>query len=38
MAITRRQEYSAVINHSGVRGLVKLLREKVNAGAYAPKS
>ena len=38
MAITLRQEYSAVINQSGVSGLVELLREKVAAGAYAPKS
>jgi phospholipid transport system substrate-binding protein len=38
MAITLRQEYSAVIGQSGVSGLVELLRQKVAAGAFAPES
>ncbi|MGF1608582.1 MAG: phospholipid-binding protein MlaC [Kiloniellales bacterium] len=36
MAITLRQEYSAVVSHSGIRGLVELLRAKVASGAFAP--
>jgi phospholipid transport system substrate-binding protein len=37
MALTLRQEYSSVVKRSGgVDGLVKLLREKVAAGAFKP--
>lgn len=39
MALTLRQEYSSVVKRSGgVDGLVKLLREKVEAGAFKPKT
>jgi len=37
MALTLRREYSSVVKRSGgVDGLVKLLREKVAAGAFKP--
>jgi phospholipid transport system substrate-binding protein len=39
MALTLRQEYSSVVKRSGgVDGLVSLLREKVEAGAFKPKT
>ena len=37
MAITLRQEYSAVIRRFGLDGLTERLRAKVGAGAFAPK-
>ena len=39
MILTLRQEYNSVIRQTGsVAGLVTLLREKVAAGAFAPKT
>lgn len=39
MVLTLRQEYNSAIRQAGsVAGLVALLREKVTAGAFAPKS
>jgi phospholipid transport system substrate-binding protein len=39
MALTLRREYSSVVRRSGgVDGLVKLLREKVEAGAFKPNA
>jgi len=39
MALTLRQEYNSAIKRTGgVGGLIALLREKVKAGAFAPKA
>ncbi len=39
MALTLRREYSAVVKRSGgVDGLITLLREKVEAGAFKPET
>ncbi len=37
MALTLRQEYGSVIRRIGVDGLVKELRAKLDAGAFAPR-
>lgn len=38
MAITLRQEYGSVVRQSGVGGLVKQLRRKVEAGVFKPRN
>lgn len=38
MAITLRQEYGSVVRQSGVGGLVRQLRRKVESGAFKPRN